>query len=66
MKAIAMAVAILIASTAFGQGTKDQQNYCKYIEEQAAAQRDLQRMPTLSAGLKAESCVSAFGGMDHL
>lgn len=50
MKALAMAVAILIAGTAFGQ-TKDQQNYCTYIEEQAAAQRDLQQLPTLSAGV---------------
>jgi len=43
------ALALLLVPAAFA-GDEDQQNYCKYVTEQAAAQRDLLLAPNAIAG----------------
>jgi hypothetical protein len=43
------ALALLLSPAAFA-GDEDQQNYCKYVTEQAAAQRDLLLAPNALAG----------------
>jgi len=45
------AIAMLLASAAFAADGKDQEAYCKYVTEQAAAQRDLLRTPNAVAGV---------------
>ena len=44
-----LALALLLVPAAFA-GDEDQQNYCKYVTEQAAAQRDLLLAPNALAG----------------
>ena len=45
------AVAVCLLPAAFAADTKDQQAYCKYLTEQAAAQRDLLMVPSAVAGI---------------
>jgi hypothetical protein len=45
------AIAMLLIPAAFAADTKDQQTYCKYLTEQAAAQRDLLMVPSAVAGI---------------
>lgn len=44
-------VAMLLVPAAFGADTKDQQAYCKYVTQQAAAQRELLLTPNAVAGV---------------
>ena len=46
----AFTVSLLLIPAAFA-GDEDQQSYCKYVTEEAAAQRDLLRTPNAIAGL---------------
>jgi hypothetical protein len=45
------AIAMLLSPAAFGADDKDQQAYCRYITQQAAAQRDLLLVPNAVAGV---------------
>src|SRR5208337_894053 len=47
----AFALALLQISAAFAADPKDQQAYCRYITEQASAQRDLLLAPNAVAGV---------------
>ncbi len=46
-----LVLALLLAPAAFAADPTEQQAYCKYVTEQAAAQRDLLRTPEAVAGL---------------
>jgi hypothetical protein len=46
---VAFAISLLLIPAAFA-GDEDQQSYCKYVTEEAAAQRDLLRTPNAIAG----------------
>ena len=51
---VTVAIAMLMAPAAFAADTKDQkdpQAFCKYVTEQAAAQRDLLMVPNAVAGI---------------
>jgi hypothetical protein len=48
---VCLTVALLLVPAAFAANEKDQQAYCKYLTEQAAAQRELLMVPDAVAGI---------------
>jgi len=61
------ALAILAATPAFGQVSKDADSYCAYTAEQALSQKTLFRMPNLEGGISQPTQsvpASAFAGVN--